>query len=103
MGSGSSASVTVRPDCCSRRSKCAGMPQEVVGNRLDRTRLLADRTKGCGHRADASLQLRIVRQQRGQEIGETIAVGKPLGKSPVRLIHLLLHARPVEGSVQEIR
>ena len=79
----------------------AGMTQEVVGNRLDRTRLLADRTKGCRHRADAPLQLRIVRQQRGQEIGETIGVGKPLRKAPVGLIHLLLHARPVEGSVRK--
>ena len=101
MGSGSSASVMVRPDLSASRTRWA-----ACCSRFSAIRSIAPGSPPIGRNVAGTVLTLPVRpasgrQQLGEQISQAVAIGYAFGKAPIRLIDVLLDPRPVKRSVRK--
>ena len=101
QGSGSSASDTDLARALPEPVK----PRRVADHQLRHPALVSRAADAplvrARHGADGALEPGLVRQERGEQLGQAVAVREARVVEPVGQVHLLLDARPVERPVGE--
>ena len=76
-----------------------GVPDEAVGHVCDGFERCHIGFEGARRRADAALHA--VREDFGEVVGRSVRIAQPFFVAPIRKVNVLLHARPMKGSIGE--
>jgi len=86
---------------CPQSHEVRHVPKKMVDHQWHIVGPVQCRLERAGNGAHAAFDGTVARQQIGQQIGQQVRVAQPLRVAPIWQVHLLLHARSMEGPVGE--